>query len=108
MDKSKGDALAKFVAVVQTTWFVAQCIARGVEGVAITNIEILTLSFAMLNFLTYFLWWNKPQRVCYPIRVRYMLSSLTQGTEGDWKRDMHQETEKPESFVQKVFGAVGK
>ncbi|THU87667.1 hypothetical protein K435DRAFT_893020, partial [Dendrothele bispora CBS 962.96] len=69
MDKSKRDALAKFVAVSQTLWFIAQCIVRDAETLAITNLEILTLSFAMLNFVTYFLWWNKPQRVFYPIKI---------------------------------------
>ena len=107
MDKSKGDALAKFVAVGQTTWFIAQCIARGLKGVAITNIEILTLSFAMLNFLTYFLWWNKPQRVCYPIIVRHPVDSSPQGTVENEKPTIRLNTERSKSFVRKVANAFG-
>ncbi|THU87664.1 hypothetical protein K435DRAFT_681266 [Dendrothele bispora CBS 962.96] len=75
MDRSKRDALAKFIAISQTVWFIVQCIIRGAEGLAITNLEILTLSFAMLNFVTYFFWRNKPQRVCYPIKISQLLVS---------------------------------
>ncbi|EEB96534.1 hypothetical protein MPER_04319, partial [Moniliophthora perniciosa FA553] len=63
-----GDALSKVIAVVQTGWFIIQCIARPVEGLALTQIEIITLAFAILNFITYYLWWFKPLRR-YPIRI---------------------------------------
>jgi len=62
-DKSKGDALSKGLVIVQTGWFVMQCIARGVEGLPITELELVTLAFAILNFVTYWLWWNKPLSV---------------------------------------------
>ncbi|KAF8645291.1 hypothetical protein AX16_007928 [Volvariella volvacea WC 439] len=66
-DHGKGDLLAKAVVVVQTTWFVAQCIARHVQGLILTEIELVTLAFATLNVVTYGLWWNKPLNVGYPI-----------------------------------------
>ncbi|KAF8645313.1 hypothetical protein AX16_007910 [Volvariella volvacea WC 439] len=66
-DHGKGDLLAKAVVVVQTTWFVAQCIARHVEGLVLTEIELVTLAFATLNVITYGLWWDKPLNVEYPI-----------------------------------------
>ncbi|KAF8641281.1 hypothetical protein AX16_010060 [Volvariella volvacea WC 439] len=67
MDHGKGDLLAKAVVVVQTTWFVAQCIARCVEGLVLTEIELVTLAFATLNVITYALWWHKPLNIGYPI-----------------------------------------
>ncbi|KAF8645290.1 hypothetical protein AX16_007927 [Volvariella volvacea WC 439] len=66
-DHGKGDLLAKAIVVIQTTWFVAQCIARRVQGLALTEIELVTLAFATLNVVTYGLWWNKPLNVGYPI-----------------------------------------
>jgi hypothetical protein len=69
MDRSKSDPLAKIIALFQTFWFIAQCIARGVEGLSVTNIEILACAFAVLNIFTYFLWWNKPKRVRFPIKI---------------------------------------
>ncbi|KAF9007180.1 hypothetical protein BDQ17DRAFT_1222892, partial [Cyathus striatus] len=59
-DRSKGDFLAKGVALVQTTWFTVQCIARGVQRIPVTKLELVTLSFSVLNLIMYFFWWNKP------------------------------------------------
>ncbi|KAF8657424.1 hypothetical protein AX16_002221 [Volvariella volvacea WC 439] len=67
MDHGKGDLLAKAVVVVQTTWFVAQCIARHTQGLVLTEIELVTLAFATLNVTTYGLWWDKPLNIGYPI-----------------------------------------
>jgi hypothetical protein len=68
-DRSKGNIISKGLAVVQTGWFVAQCIARGAEHLAITELEIMTVAFAFLNFITYIFWWNKPLSVTCPIRI---------------------------------------
>ena len=38
-DRSKGDALSKIIAILQTTWFIVQCIARGQQGLALTELE---------------------------------------------------------------------
>jgi hypothetical protein len=61
--KSKGDALLMAAILIQTTWFILQCIARKVEGRPITELELVTLGFAALNFMTYAVWWNKPLNV---------------------------------------------
>ncbi|KAF8644218.1 hypothetical protein AX16_008622 [Volvariella volvacea WC 439] len=45
-DHGKGDILAKSVVVLQTSWFIAQCIARRVEGLVLTELELVTLAFA--------------------------------------------------------------
>ncbi|KAK7028218.1 hypothetical protein VNI00_014908 [Paramarasmius palmivorus] len=66
---SHSDVITKSIAVIQTIWFIVQVIARAVEGLAITELEIVTVGFAILNFGTYFLWWNKPLRVRHPVRV---------------------------------------
>ncbi|KAF5318111.1 hypothetical protein D9619_012264 [Psilocybe cf. subviscida] len=68
-DKSKGDGLSKALVVGQTTWFVAQCISRWATGLAVTEAELVTLAFAALNGVIYFLWWDKPQDVRYAIQV---------------------------------------
>lgn len=48
-DRSKSDGLSKALVVVQTTWFIAQCISRKVQGFTITEIELVTVAFAFLN-----------------------------------------------------------
>ena len=68
-DRSKGDALSKGLVIIQTSWFIAQCVSRRIQGLAITEIELITLAFAFLNSLMYFLWWEKPQNVTSYIRI---------------------------------------
>ena len=69
-DKSKGDILSKGFAILQTGWFILQCIARKIQRLPITELEVVTLGFAILNFATYWLWWNKPLDVQDPFPVR--------------------------------------
>ncbi|KAE9390353.1 hypothetical protein BT96DRAFT_345755 [Gymnopus androsaceus JB14] len=47
MDKSKADALAKTLALVQTIWFIAQVISRAVQHLPITELELTTIAFAL-------------------------------------------------------------
>ena len=51
-DRSKGDVLWKIVAMLQTTWFLIQCIARGQQRLALTELELVTLALASLNRLS--------------------------------------------------------
>ncbi|KZP19170.1 hypothetical protein FIBSPDRAFT_744398 [Athelia psychrophila] len=69
-DKSKGDALSKTIAILQTLWFVAQCIARRVENLAITNLEIMTLAYTAITVAMYAAWWHKPLNMRCPVRVK--------------------------------------
>ncbi|KAI9457145.1 hypothetical protein F5148DRAFT_984224 [Russula earlei] len=68
-DKSKGDAISKILVILQTGWFVVQCIARGVQGLPVTQLELITVAFATLNFVMYILWWDKPLNVQRGVRV---------------------------------------
>jgi hypothetical protein len=68
-DRSKGDGLSKGLVVLQTGWFVVQCIARKAQGLVITQLELGTLAFAVLNGVMYYLWWNKPLGVNRAIPV---------------------------------------
>lgn len=66
---SKGDGLSKIIVVGQTSWFIAQCLSRVIQGLAISELELVTVAFAFLNSLMYFLWWNKPLDSSSIIRV---------------------------------------
>ena len=76
-DRSKADGFSKTIALGQTLWFVAQCIARRAQHLDLTLVELLTLSLAVLNGVMYFLWWNKPMDVRCPIRVYLLDKSYT-------------------------------
>ena len=68
-DKGKSDWLAKSLVLLQTSWFVIQCIARAREHLPVTHLEIVTLAYAAMNFVIYIFWWNKPLNVNRPVRV---------------------------------------
>ncbi|KAF8654680.1 hypothetical protein AX16_003470 [Volvariella volvacea WC 439] len=81
-DKGKGNFISKAVVVIQTTWFVCNCIARHAQNLSITKLELVTLAFAALNIVTYVLWWNKPLDAQYPI----YFTNGGRVSQGPWKR----------------------
>ena len=68
-DKGKSDWLAKSLVLLQTSWFVMQCIARAIKHLPVTHLEIVTLAYAAMNFVVYIYWWNKPLNVNRPVQV---------------------------------------
>ncbi|KAG1719883.1 hypothetical protein EDB19DRAFT_1860552 [Suillus lakei] len=59
-DRSKGNVISKGLIILQVAWFILQLISRAVYHLNTTKLETGTLAFAVLNFLTYAVWWNKP------------------------------------------------
>jgi hypothetical protein len=72
-DRSKADGFSKMIALGQTLWFVAQCLARSAQHLDLTLVELLTISLAVLNGVMYFLWWHKPLNARCPVHVYYLL-----------------------------------
>ncbi|KAF9470555.1 hypothetical protein BDN70DRAFT_998899 [Pholiota conissans] len=89
-DRSKGDIISKTIIILQTTWFIVQCIARWSQHFPVTELEIVTLGFAMLNGITYALWWNKPQNVGRPVFL-------------ERERPTHASSEVPEAINQSAM-----
>ncbi|KAM6490662.1 hypothetical protein JOM56_014005 [Amanita muscaria] len=71
LGRSKGDLIAKSFAVIQTAWFVAQCICRRSQDLLLTELEITTLAHTLISFFIYFFWWHKPYEVTIPIEVPF-------------------------------------
>ncbi|KAG1827931.1 hypothetical protein EV424DRAFT_1319015 [Suillus variegatus] len=65
-NKSKGNAISKGLVMLQVAWFVMQLITCAIYRLETTQLEIGTLAFAVLNFLTYAVWWDKPLNVQCP------------------------------------------
>src|SRR6266545_445576 len=68
-DRSKGDGLSKTISILQSSWSIVQCVARHVQGLPLTQLELTTLALASLNGITFILWWDKPLGVQTPVRV---------------------------------------
>jgi hypothetical protein len=68
--RAKGDFLSKAIAIFQTSWFSLQCIARWIQGLDLTELEVATVAFASLNGVLYYFWWNKPLGAVIPVKLR--------------------------------------
>jgi len=77
LDKSKGDGLAKMLAVFKMLWFSTQLVGRLVRGWAATELEVLTFSTCLVILVIYTFWWNKP----FDVRCQTLLTPNTGKTE---------------------------
>ena len=68
-DRSKNDWLAKSIVVVQTLWFIAQCMGRKAQHLPLTELEVVTLAYAVANIANYIVCWEKPYQIGLPERV---------------------------------------
>lgn len=68
--RAKGDFLSKAIAIFQTSWFSAQCVARWIQGLDLTELEVATVAFASLNGVLYYFWWNKPLGAVIPVKLQ--------------------------------------
>lgn len=59
-DKGKADALIKIVAMIQVFGFTFQCIARAIQRLPLTTLEISTLAYVPCALSIQCFWWKKP------------------------------------------------
>jgi len=59
----KSDRLVKAIACIQLLWLVVQTIARKVDGLPVTLLELNTLAQIWITLVLYGLWWYKPQGI---------------------------------------------
>ena len=69
-DQSKSDTLAKALVCLQASWMIIQCISRVARSIPLTLLEVHTVVNAICAFLMYLLWFQKPQDVMVPTKVR--------------------------------------
>lgn len=68
-DKSKADVFAKLIAGAQSGWFAVQIIARGMENLAVTLLELSTICLMTCTGAALFFWFYKPLDVRVPTTV---------------------------------------
>ncbi|KAF4616716.1 hypothetical protein D9613_008836 [Agrocybe pediades] len=70
-DRSKADGFGKCIALIQTSWFIIQCISARFsdERLKLTQLELVTAALAVLSLLMYCFWWNKPFIAEVPIVI---------------------------------------
>ncbi|CAF3509663.1 unnamed protein product [Fusarium graminearum] len=81
-DRNKSDGFARLVTVWQTTWFIITFIARLIQGLHVTTMELTAVSFVVILFGTAWCWKDKPSDVGTTITLRSvdrMEDIITQG-----------------------------
>jgi len=70
MDKSKGDWITKLFAIVQVLWLWTQVGRRLALGLAVTQLEVMTVAFAACSAITYAMYWCKPKDVSSRFHIK--------------------------------------
>jgi hypothetical protein len=70
----RGEALVKFLALVQVAYLIVQLIARKIENLPSSQLEIAALAYSASSMITYVLYWNRPQGIesIYVVKAKKM------------------------------------
>lgn len=68
-NKSKANGLAKLLVCVQAGYFGLQTVARLVQGLTVTLLELNVFAHVVCTLLTYAFWWNKPLDIEEPTAI---------------------------------------
>ncbi|KAJ5709606.1 hypothetical protein N7493_009897 [Penicillium malachiteum] len=68
-DRAKSDSFAKAFTLLQSTWFLCNCIGRWAYSLPISPIELATVAYVGCGVLTYAAWWYKPKDMTTPITI---------------------------------------
>lgn len=68
-DRDKGDILTTVIALGQIGWFIIQLIVRLSQQDSTSQLEVMTLSFAINAAITYSLLWGRPKDITYSITL---------------------------------------
>ena len=68
-DKNKADTLTRAITLLQVTWFTVEIVARGIQHLEITTLELSTLAFACCTLHAFWFWRDKPLDVAEPITI---------------------------------------
>ena len=90
-DKSKADYFAKGIALIQSAWFVAQAVARGVSHLPMSLLELVTLATMSCSGMTMCFWFYKPLNVEIPtiidskVSIEKILLDAGDAAETQWR-----------------------
>lgn len=76
LDKSKTDAFARWLAVLQCLWLLLELLARKAESLPSSQIEIATMAFACCSILTYIAVQHKPKDVDVALDISSTISQI--------------------------------
>ncbi|KAI9671430.1 MAG: hypothetical protein M1831_004339 [Alyxoria varia] len=68
-DRSKADVFAKSIVIIQVTWFLLQTLARLIQKLPVSLLELHTLTQVGCTFFMYALWMKKPYDIGSPVTL---------------------------------------
>jgi hypothetical protein len=93
-DKSKASAFIKLIALIQISWIVIQILVRTGRKLAVTQLEISVLAFAVCAIFIYALNWQKPK----DIKAPYTILSFPGGISTETIRALNIPTNGPNTY----------
>ncbi|KAI0470492.1 hypothetical protein GGR56DRAFT_678688 [Xylariaceae sp. FL0804] len=87
-DKSKGDALVKAIAVLQSLHLAVDGVGRSMQHLAFTTLEVSTVAYLPCSLLAYCFWWNKPLAVDTAFSVGVYRSGRAAGGRAEGLREL--------------------
>lgn len=78
-DKSKQDTFAKVITAFQVGYLMIQCLARAIQGLAITTLELNAIAIVVTSLMTSYIWLYKPADVQHPVHI-YSSKSIAEIT----------------------------
>lgn len=67
--RNSSDRMTRSITIIQVLWFTANTLARVVQGLHVTTLELTTLSLVLLMVFTAAAWWHKPMDISHPIII---------------------------------------
>ena len=97
LDKNKADSIAKTIVLTQVIWMFIQTIARGIQHLPTTLLELNTLAHIGFAFLMYICWWSKPKDVAEPetIHLDKQVFDFMVGLKAEGKYDESEQVREP-------------
>ncbi|KAF4549815.1 Hypothetical protein D9617_20g028710 [Elsinoe fawcettii] len=77
-DKSKANRIAKTITILQSCWLLLQSVARWVQSLTLTTLELSAVAIVVCTLATYICWLQKPLDVEIPIVLEtpYRISDI--------------------------------
>ena len=98
-DKSKADRLVKSIASFQAIWLIVQVIARSVQHLPVTLLELSTVALLTCTGATAFFWFHKPLDVGTPTEI-YLEATISHILQADGRQGKISYQETPLDFVE--------
>ena len=99
-DRSKANWVTKSIALIQVSWFLLQLLARAIQGLTVTTLELYTLSIVVCAVVIYAYYWHRPFDVQRPVVLQAKV------TEYSWPQELEDQRIHSTTITQKDLSSM--